>query len=110
MKNLKTFESFFSKPKSIELDEDIIYDLVRSEQDYDVKQILLIISKHLNQNYLTLSENERIINDRSIEKIKSLGFLVKIYDDSNEYSEDFADKIKISWDYIGNNVEDIDEA
>jgi hypothetical protein len=111
MKNLKTFEGFFNfkKEKGVDIDEDIILNLVRNENDPDVKQILLIISNHVNQHYVTISEDNDFITDESIEKIKSLGFLVKVYDDSNEYSDDFANKVKISWNYIGENIEDIDE-
>ena len=116
MKNLKTFESFFKKavnylkgPKRVDIDEDILYNMIKNEKNYDAKQILLIISKHINLYYITLYETEKFINDESIERIKSLGFLVKVYDDSNEYSDNFADKVKISWNYIGKNIIDIED-
>jgi hypothetical protein len=111
MKYIKTFEGLFTKKikDTINIDEDIIQDLIKNEQNSDVKQILLIISKKLNHDYVTLSYDEKIINDDSLESLKSLGFSVKTYDDSNEYSEDFENKVKISWKYIGKNIIDISE-
>lgn len=107
MKNLKSFEAFgnlFPKTTKLDLDESIIGKLIEDEEDSDVKEILSIVSKYINHDYITLYLTEPFMNDVSIQRLKSIGFSVKIYDDSNEYTEYPADKVKISWNYIGSNI------
>lgn len=114
MKNLKTFNehnmwnaifNWHNSKNSIKLDEESILDLIKNENNFDVKQILLMISKKLNHNSITLSYSEKFINDESIKSIKSLGFYANVYDDSNEHSEDFHDKVNIRWNYTGKNAQ-----
>jgi len=102
MKNIKNFndfdkinEEFFNKNNNlIELDDYKILNLYKNSRN-ELKRIFKIISHRLSEEYITISFD--IIDQNDIDRLKNLGFGVKIYNDSNEYSEDFRDKIKISW-------------
>ena len=39
------------------------------------------------------------VSDEDVRTLKELGFGIRIYDDSNEYSESFGDKCKIMWEW-----------
>jgi len=49
----------------------------------------------ISESYLVFEE----LSDDDLRKLTKLGFGVYIYDDSNEYSEYFGDKHRISWEW-----------
>lgn len=104
MKDLKHIKSFkevsenlnisdVKDDKKVTLNDHIILDFINKSTGR-LKKVLKLISERLTQEYIVIYHEEckDIIDD-----LKSFGFGVKIYDDSNEFSENFDDKVKISW-------------
>ena len=107
-------------PPLIKLDKncEVIDDLINNTQDIVMKKIYGSIKFH-NEMYKewlidvekngddessddTYPESEITIRyqyDKIIRELMDTGFGIKVYDDSNEYSDDFTDKVKISWEW-----------
>lgn len=98
-KHIQSFEKFneklniFDVSKKVILNDYTILNFIQKSQE-KLKKILKLISERLTQEYITLYYED--CKD-VIDSLKSFGFGIKIYDDSNEYSENFDDKVKISW-------------
>ncbi|MFA5585585.1 MAG: hypothetical protein WDA02_03450 [Saccharofermentanales bacterium] len=100
-KHIQSFEKFNEKlnifdvrnSKKVILNDYTILNFIQKSRG-KLKKILKLISEKLTQEYITLYHED--CKD-VIDSLKSFGFDIKIYDDSNEYSENFDDKIKISW-------------
>jgi len=92
-KHIKSFNEAFRDSKKVILNDYTILNFITNSRGV-LRKILKLISERLTQEYIVIYHEEckDIISD-----LKSFGFGVKIYDDSNEYSENFDDKVKISW-------------
>ena len=110
MNRLMSFLKFNKSSELIQLNISIIEKLI--EDNTDLEKILKYVKTYVDDfygedsgngedgedypdNYIVFND----ITDEESDKLKELGFGVKIYDDSNEYSNDFRDKYKISWDW-----------
>ena len=99
--NVKSFREFnenlnisdVRNSKKVILNDYTILNFIQNSRG-NLRKILKLISKRLTQEYITLNHED--CKD-VIDNLKSFGFSIKIYDDSNEYSENFDDKVKISW-------------
>lgn len=108
-KGLDKVKKLFSpKPQGLNLDEEGIRELISQATERELKQQLLYISKRIvTGQYITSTER---ISDDTIQKLKGLGFIVSVKDETNEYSDDFYETVTIGWKYTGSNYPDIDEA
>lgn len=95
MNRLLKFWQFKKDNDIIILNDYIILNFINSSRG-NLRRILKIISERLTHRYITLYYGDCY---DIIDKLKSLGFGIKIYDDSNEYSENTDDKVKVSWEY-----------
>ena len=101
-KNIQSFGEFnenlnisdVSNSKKVILNDYTILNFIKKSRG-NLRKILKLISRRLTHEYITLYYEDC---ESIIDNLKSLGFTIKIYDDSNEYSENFDDKVKISWE------------
>jgi hypothetical protein len=97
--------------KRIKVDEEVLDKLQKSRDvSHKLWKILEKIKKYTIE-YKRCMDNPKIedfpdnyvvygdLNRDDAKKLMEFGFGLKIYDDSNEYSDYFGDKYKISWEY-----------
>lgn len=100
MKHIQNYTNFNEKYHDdlITLNDYNILSLISKSRGV-MRYVLKLISERLNNGYIVINYQDCV---DIIDDLKSMNFDIKIYDDSNEYSENFDDKVKISW-----NVDDV---
>lgn len=95
--NENWFKNLFTKKEVLELDVDGIKNLISQTDDKELKQILIYISRRVDVcKYITSTKS---VSSSTIQKLKDLGFIVSVEDETDEYSEEFYDTVIVSWEY-----------
>jgi len=100
--------SNYKSEERIEIDPDVVDDLLATE---DLSDSVIKILNKIKEYAIGYHEYQEMadadypasylvfedVSDDDVITLKRLGFGVRIYDDSNEYSESFGDKCRVIW-------------
>jgi hypothetical protein len=93
----------------IEVDASVIEDILRNEEVDDSLRFVLNKIRSYAQQYRNCMDDESCghylssylvfeeLPDETVKQLRKLGFGIRIYDDSGEYSDSFGDKYRVIW-------------